>query len=66
MTEKRRRNCKGCGKWLQYGDDEQCRECDPECLECGDRESAVEQFKAGMCPATCYTPEAEAYHANRR
>jgi hypothetical protein len=59
----RRRNCKGCGKWLQAGDDEQCRECDPECLECDRRESDLgESFKAGMCPATCYSPAAEAYH----
>lgn len=47
---KRRRNCTGCGKWLTYGDDELCRDCDPECALCDERQSEHDKpFVDGKC-----------------
>lgn len=53
-TATRRRNCKGCGKWLQCGDDDLCLTCDPQCRICYERESAGYRIRPeGEC-TSCY------------
>ena len=43
MSDRRRRNCAGCGRWLDCSDDEKCLVCDPECGHCTERQSDVSQ-----------------------